>query len=359
VKKAIDHLGNNFSSRKEMLKAYGINESTFDSRISRGYSLEDALTKEAKPHGAKSTEDHLGNSFKSITEMLKKYGVKTSTFKKRVRDGWPLEEALTKNVRSGKPRKATDHLGNDYSSQREMFEKYGIDKGTFKSRIKKGMQLEEALTKKVRKLPIKEAKDHLGNSYSSHAKMLKAYRISRVEFSSRILKGYSLEDALTKESLLFSASEPAIDHLGSEYPSHSDMAKAYGININTYYLRRHYGYSVEDALSKEVHSPLVRVTADHLGTVYKNLNEMLNKYGITYNLYRRRIIKGWSLEDALTREKYFRPGIRKVKDHLGNAYPSKKAMAERYGITAGIFNRRIKKGYSVKDALTRKRYKRE
>lgn len=45
MKKPItDHLGNEYSSVKKMCEAYGINEKTFHSRITRnGYSLEEAL----------------------------------------------------------------------------------------------------------------------------------------------------------------------------------------------------------------------------------------------------------------------------------------------------------------------------
>jgi hypothetical protein len=42
----------------------------------------------------KACADHLGNSYKSQTEMLRSYGVKQQTFNQRVKRGRTLEEAL-------------------------------------------------------------------------------------------------------------------------------------------------------------------------------------------------------------------------------------------------------------------------
>ena len=41
---------------------------------------------------------------------------------------------------------AVDHLGNHYKSESEMCDKYNILPVTFKSRIARGMSLKEALT---------------------------------------------------------------------------------------------------------------------------------------------------------------------------------------------------------------------
>lgn len=65
-------------------------------------------------------------------------------------------------------------------------------------------------------------------------------------------------------------------------------------------------------------------------------------------MFLARLRKGMSIEKALIVPKR----SRKVKDHLGNEFSSKKAMLDFYKIGFTVFQARIKKGWSLKDALT-------
>ena len=74
-------------------------------------------------------------------------------------------------------------------------------------------------------------------------------------------------------------------------------------------------------------------------------------YNIAKNTFDNRIKKGCSLREALTT-----PTRKKNKlctDHLGNTFPTKSAMCEHYHITTSTFNSRIEKGCSLKEALTK------
>lgn len=91
-----DHLGNNYSSIKEMCKAYDINPETFSRRINvYGWSLQKALTTPVKPNGGQYCYDHEGTRFKSENLMCKHWGVERKTFKYRINHGMSVEEALT------------------------------------------------------------------------------------------------------------------------------------------------------------------------------------------------------------------------------------------------------------------------
>ena len=61
-------------------------------RRKHGWSLEEALTGKKKPD---PVIDHLGNEYKSKTEMCKAYGVRLDVYCQRRKRGWSLEEALT------------------------------------------------------------------------------------------------------------------------------------------------------------------------------------------------------------------------------------------------------------------------
>ena len=44
----LDHLGNSYPTKSEMLAYWGMSKSTFDGRLRRGWSLEEALTGKRK-----------------------------------------------------------------------------------------------------------------------------------------------------------------------------------------------------------------------------------------------------------------------------------------------------------------------
>lgn len=99
-----DHLGNQFNTKKEMCKAWNINVKSYSSRISRGYSVKDALIMNTSdnvrgvPTGLKTkgyVKDHLGNIFLSTEAMCKHYHVDNAFYYKRLRKTNNLQFALT------------------------------------------------------------------------------------------------------------------------------------------------------------------------------------------------------------------------------------------------------------------------
>lgn len=206
-----DHLGNRYKSIVEMCDTYGINLSEYMNRVRMGWHIEDVLTKKEVIHsrgkyGSKVCADHLGNTYSSIKEMCRTYGVQPRTYRFRLESGWSLRDALTKETEHA-PVKCRDHLGNRYSSIREMCRAYGISSHTLYSRIRKGMCLQDALTKGIdgsdRKRPDvaeankKRCTDHLGNEYKSISDMCNAYGVKYATFKKRIRSGHSLEESLT------------------------------------------------------------------------------------------------------------------------------------------------------------------
>ncbi len=92
-----DHKGKWFGSRTEMCDWWEIRDNTYLGRINRGYSVEEALTKEvAEP--SKPCTDHKGQHFKSQAELCRYYGIECTSFRDRLSRGWSLEDALTKEI---------------------------------------------------------------------------------------------------------------------------------------------------------------------------------------------------------------------------------------------------------------------
>lgn len=87
-----DYLGNVYASEAAMCNAYGIIPQTFRRRLKLGWSLEEALTGERK--GERVWSDHEGRTFKLKSDMCNYYGVSIDKFNWRVRNGWSIRECL-------------------------------------------------------------------------------------------------------------------------------------------------------------------------------------------------------------------------------------------------------------------------
>ena len=66
-------------------------------------------------------------------------------------------------------------------------------------------------------------------------------------------------------------------------------------------------------------------------------------------MFHYRIRNGWTLERALTEPEVH---VSEASDHLGNTYPSVRKMCGHYHIGFDTFKARIRKGMTLKDALT-------
>ena len=108
-----DHKGNLFRSLAAMARCWGLKPCTVWSRLDAGWDIEEALTAPLTPHCKRSCrkavwKDHLGREYGSIREMCRAWGINQSTFqsRRRRRGGWTIERALT--APAGKQGKKND-----------------------------------------------------------------------------------------------------------------------------------------------------------------------------------------------------------------------------------------------------------
>ncbi|MCR5117119.1 MAG: hypothetical protein K6A97_06390 [Lachnospiraceae bacterium] len=374
-----DHLGNEFESIKSLAKHYNLPDYVVAARLKKGWSIEAAVTTPKrdtiKPYiDRNNVVDHEGNSFKSQKEMCEFWKVDRASFGKRLEAGWTIERALTTPTKRYKKTHfdkddICDHKGNKFNSQKEMCEFWGIDKDAFSKRLDSGWTLEDALTKPKGYNPSQIEKnkcyDHLGNQYDSLSQMAAAYSIPLPTLSTRIKKGWSIEDALTKpKGFNPSRAEEAgcYDHLGNEYNTLSEMAKAYNILPSTLQRRLSKGVPLEDAL-KESDRTISRNSVkikicDHQGNEYNSLSEMAKAYNVPISTLQRRLGKGVPVEDALKKSNRTR-STNAIDmfyvDHEGNRFSTKEEMCDYWGVSKKTFASRIKEGFSLEKALTYRR----
>lgn len=311
-----DHLGNEYDTIKEMCSNWGISPQLFLSRRTRGWGIEKALTTPKKVERVNQPVDHLGNKYNSISEMCRAYGIKYNAFSNRIRSGYDLESALTKEV--GKKRnsvgKTVVYRGKEYPSLQSLCNKHKVSCNTVRKRLELGWTMKDAITIPVSQKPRygskgREVKDHLGNEYVTLKDMLNTYGMSVYLYRSRVNKGWSLEQCLTtpkytRDIKPQKRSKPSRftvkDHEGAQFSSKSQMCREWGISYRTFCGRVRKGWSVKEALTTPVRS-FDNVDTDHLGVKYASTSEMCRHYGIRVDLFSSRVKHGWSVEDALTK----------------------------------------------------------
>lgn len=83
---------------EDMATKYGINKATLAQRLQRGWSLEDAIViKPGEKRGNITFITFRGLTL-PLTKMAKHYGIKAATLCVRLKRGWSLEDALTKQT---------------------------------------------------------------------------------------------------------------------------------------------------------------------------------------------------------------------------------------------------------------------
>lgn len=147
------------------------------------------------------------------------------------------------------------------------------------------------------------------------------------------------------------------DHLGVTYESISDMARAWNIPPKRLLYRLSKNIPIEQALTmstEDIKSSKLQCQ-DHLGNVYPSKRAMCEAYGITTSIFFSRMgnLK-WSLEKSLTTPLVEVPETSiAITDHLGQEFPSINAMCKHWKVARSTFRLRTeKKGWSVERALT-------
>lgn len=241
-----DHLGNEYKSTAKMCITYGVPIKIYNQRINEeGLSIEEALTKIGE--GTKRVADHLGKTYNSINSMCKAYGTNKKTYEKRLLEGLDPKTALTKK-RASTAKPCEDHLGNKYPTILEMLDAYNIPPKVYYE-YRKTMSFEEIVDKYK---PLATVKDHLGKTYKSRKIMCDAYGVNHGTFLSRITEGMSLEKALTLPNQRIAQ---VIDHHGVKHDNEKEMSEAHNIPYGVYAHRKKRGWSLEQILTTPLKQP--------------------------------------------------------------------------------------------------------
>lgn len=262
-----------------------------------------------------TVKDHLGNEYASIRDMLRAHGVTAAVYYARRKAGRPLSEQLTPAKKSI----CRDHTGKSYPSRHAMAEAWGMPPDILDSRLAKGWPVGKALTQPMADRAVR---DHLGNEYPDRNAMARSYGLEPSTLAARLKRGQPLEAALTSPVAPNGARGNVFrDHTGKEFPSLQAMCASWGVRTITFQRRTSRGMDLEQALTKPARRTARQSRCeDHEGNVYPSTKAMCSSYGITPQTLRRRISRGDTLEQALTA-----PGGRPavpLQDWSGRTYPT-------------------------------------
>ena len=187
--------GKVYSSHASLARELGISHAHISRYLSQGMSIEDIV----EEYNSKYVTDHLGNKFNTRKDMLKHWGISSTTYQDRLNRGWSMEKSLsTPTKKKRQPQEYTDFKGNIFPTATSMAKEYGVSLVTLRKLLNKGNTPEEAtylLSQRTSKRG--EYVDHLGVKFSSKAKMLETYGVNYATFYKRMENGWSLEEALT------------------------------------------------------------------------------------------------------------------------------------------------------------------
>lgn len=245
----------------------------------------------------------------------------------------------------------TDHLGNNFKTQKEMCEYWHIETNTYKARIRSKWPIEDALTVpkngKRRNISEKETHvtDHFGHKFKSIGAMCDHWNVSQRTFCKRRDKNWSLEECLTgKDS---KDSNIIIDHKGQKFKNQKEMCNHWGINLNTYKARIAKKWSIEKALTYPLNYSENKKIKDHAGQEFNDQKTMLEYWNISYSVFYKRKKNGWTLKEILTTP----TKENTITDPFGNIYANITDMCDTYNTSKAKYVGRIRMGYTQAEAL--------
>ena len=197
--------------------------------------------------------------------------------------------------------------------------------------------------------------EYKGKVYKSQLEFVKEYGFSRTYFVKCLAKGMSLDEIVSNYK---DFKDGRVDHLGKEFKTEKEMAKHWGISLEVYKGRRRSGWSLKDSLTTPTRTRSLKEYKDFKGRVFSSAKSMAKEYKVSSTTLLRMLDSGKSTEEVTRllsrRVDQKRRGVA-CSDHLGNTFPTKLEMLKRWGITKSTFDGRIRRSWSLEEALTGKR----
>ncbi len=252
-------------------------------------------------------------------------------------------------------KKSIEIAGTRFTSLAAAAKKYGIADRNLLHRINVGWTPEQAVG--LEQAPSREGKSlTVGSKRFANTKdAATAYGVSPSTVSQRLKKGWSTLQALgiidpPKRKRHHFAK--GVELNGKNYESLTELAKEYGINVSSVYFRLKHGWPIEQAAGIDPPpSPNGGKKLCIHGKEFASISKAAAAYGIHAPKVRDRLRKGWTVEQALEIE-----AVTLANDPIklcinGQEYRSISQAIRELGVSRSKFYSRRKMGWSIEQAL--------
>lgn len=378
--KSLRYRGTTYPSIKALAEAIGVRPTTFGLRLAQGRSVKEAVEFEKRhaAHRAQSITFN-GRTFASKSALAEHYGTKWSVVGRRIKNGWTMAQALG---RDAPPPRFRNHLGHareqhwkqiqiiegrrlpaasagEYrlyliTNTRNGKEYVGITTNDLGSRLRGHF----ALAKKGRKSHLYNAMRHYGRS---------AFRIDLLRNDARTfaeLQQQEVEEIARRDAIRQGYNTGLGGALGTSkairigdtvFQSQAAAAAHFGIDVSVFNARlTTLGWTPEQAaeIAPRPTYGARRVEVD--GKLFRSLTAAARAYGLNPKAVHARIsAHGWTLRQALELD----PLPQSVKSRgiplsiRGKQYRSVEEAARAHGVDSEALGRRVRAGQSPDDAL--------
>lgn len=379
---SVIYKGKQYPHLKALAEELQIDPNTFRARLARGYSLEDAATGRMKPRVSVMAEavDFEGKKYRSKESLAKAHGTTWSVVGRRLSRGWTMRQALdldpapprfrnheghARETKWKQTRQTLDKLepipdGEGYKiyliTNSENGKQYvGLTIGTLADRLKQHF----AAARKGRKAPLPNAI----RKYGERAFSIQLIRADAQTYEE--LQNQEINEIAARNSIKIGYNSAVggavgitkpITIQGKRFGSRAQAAVHYGVDIAVFNLRiNRLKWSPEEAaglIEKTWKSK--EVSVEVAGVRYPSIRQAAITLGKDFRkVYDRFSEKGWTLEQALD----IAPPPATVKatglqlTAFGVTYKSVSKAAEAHGINAESLRRRMASGESPEDAI--------
>lgn len=349
----IKYDGVKYPSVKKLCYELGLDCGLVRNRLSRGWSLEDAISKPRVDETMGKGFSYNGKEYSSISSFCKEYGLNYDLVKSRLKYGWSFEDAISKPKQE---RNTVLYDGKFYKSITELAKDVGISVHTIRSRLNSGYSVEESII--ISDIELKKQSDlsyeckcrHCGLKFLGTLKTAKKHASQHKED----YKNTTIEGAFNNIRYI------KVEYKGVKYPSLKDFCCELELDYGLVKSRLSNGWSLEDAVSKQVRRTAHKEFS-YNGKEYKSLSSFCRENGLSYNLVRNRLRSGWSLEDAVSKSRVGRNNDSGNKDsentnigfsYNGKEYSSLSSFCRENDLSYHLVRNRLGYGWSFEDAVS-------
>lgn len=321
-------------------------------------------------HGSFKIE---GKEYPNLRLVANEYGLNENTLYQRFHRGKRGDELIPLKKRKNyiKPIKQINYRyeveGKRFKTYDELSKYYGVKVVTIRTRLKRGLSLEEALG--VAKIPdLRYKKNNLkkskrsakdvdlvvdGVKYDSISQLAKSFGIADITLRKRICENWMSPEEAVKTPLKKNISKPedlVVD--GIKYESYSQLAKSFGLKPYIVTQRiNEYGYTAEEAVKKPLKGKKINVQ----GKDFNSIAEASRHFNKSAATVQSNLKRGLTVDEAMGFKKR-RTSRNVLYDWKGKEYTIKELttlLSKEHNIPQSILYSRIYQNkLSIEEAIS-------